>query len=219
MNYLEIYTDASFNDNKTEEKYIGGIGIVCVEKNDTNNISNIAYKALRYTKEDIKKICDYPDIPFKNDYMELYSVLLALQYYLPFKQEIHLYTDDLISYLLFTKDISICDRLLKFRPNERFIFEEFIKEYSAYPFNVHISKIKGHSGIFYNSMADYLAKYWLDEKTALKRASACTDNETLNLIKKHTNLERKNKRKGIIYPYEEYYEYERKLIDSTFNPN
>lgn len=215
MEHLEIYTDASFNDNKEDFKYIGGVGIVCIVKNDADEIIDVTYSSFRFTREEIREICDYPDITIKNGFMEFYGVLYALRMFLPYGKEIHLYTDDLVSYRLFTEDIVSCNRLLRFRPNERFLFDNFIKDCSEYDFRVHISKIKGHSGIFYNSIADYLAKYWLDAETALKRAYSCENNDMLNLTKKHTNLERKAKRKGFVYPYDEYYENECKFIKRT----
>ena len=202
---LQIYTDASLSYKKiAPKKYLAGIGIGAIEKNKNGKVLSVRKICERLDTLYIKKLLDFPGLAITNSFLELLAVIKALNMFAPYYDNISVYTDNFLAANAFNDDVQYRKKILRRTPNEKYLFSEFVKMMDGWDGNLKVIHIKGHSGIYYNSMADYLSRYWLDKDIAMNRIKNCKNIQELNAIKKCTNIEHSWANQGRIFPYEEF---------------
>lgn len=216
---IEIYTDASFNEVYKENPIDGGIGIVAVRKSDDGRVVETFNISRRYTKKEIVSLLDFPCIAITNNFFEFFAAIEALCIFMPYQEDIRLYTDSFLAYTAFNDDEVFKRKILKRLPNEKFLYHNFVECFTDYKGTLSVRRVKGHGVCLNNRIADYLAMYWIDTDIVLERAKSCVSMEMMSIIKKLTMLERSWKGKGKELPFEKFLEKEINDLKQGINGN
>lgn len=193
---VEIYTDASFYETDNQKDIVGGIGIVAIFYDSYGEKIKEEYYAFRYTKKDIMKQMDWkiPNKCFSNTIMEFLAVLEAFETLNINNEEVKVYCDWNEIERLVNKEYE-CSYLLRREPNIKYMLNKFKKTF-YYNNLVYVFHVKGHNKLKYNCYADFLSKYWLDAKLAIKTilnnpTSNCFHEAKMNIFFREKRIRKK----------------------------
>lgn len=192
---IQVYTDASFNEN-LNTNIVGGVGITIVFYDESGKVLREEFYAKRYTKHDLINSMDWKveRLCCKNSVLEFFAVIEAFEIFSPYEEEIELFCDwNEIERLFSNKKISN-SYMLRREPNLKYLFEKFKNTY--YNDNlIHIKHVKGHNNLHYNCIADFLANYWLDVRTAVNTVLSNEKGDDLHHAKMNIYFAERRKRK------------------------
>ncbi len=170
---IKIYTDASFDADGyrdgSNNTLVGGIGIVAVFYNEYGDIINEEFHCKRYMKRDLKKFMYFNEVQCTNCLVEFIAIIEAFNILGIQGEEIELYSDWNIIHRLFN-DIESCKSILRNNPNLKHLFRSFVASKYYLDNLIRFNFVKGHKGDYYNSVVDFLARYWLDPKLAISKS-------------------------------------------------